>query len=77
MSQVIKSPRFLVSFIVNNQPQTMEVFWNSETFPMAEAENLLRSSFPNSSITDIQITGLHHSNNPDVHPGHYQQPEGN
>jgi hypothetical protein len=70
-------PRFLVSFIVDNQPKTMEVFWNSEALPMNEAENLVRKSFPNSSVTDVQVTSIHHPNNPDVHPGHYQQPEGN
>ncbi len=67
---------FLVSFIADNQPQTMEVFWNSETLPMADAENLLRKSFPGATITDIRITGIHRPNNPKVHPGHYQQPEG-
>jgi hypothetical protein len=67
---------FLVSFIVDNQPQTMEVFWNSETLPMADAEDLLRKSYPGATITDIQITGIHRPNNPKVHPGHYQQPEG-
>ena len=68
--------RFLVSFIANNQPQTMEVFWNSEALPMADTENLLQKSYPGASITDIRITSLHRENNPDVHPGHYQQPEG-
>lgn len=68
--------RFLVSFIANNQPQTMEIFWSSEALPMADAENLVKKSFPNAQISDIQITGLHRENNPHVHPGHYQQPEG-
>lgn len=69
--------RFLISFIVNNQPQTMEAFWNSENLPMSDAENLLRRSYPSANITDIRVTGLHRPNNPEVHPGHYQQPEGN
>lgn len=71
------SPRFLISFIADNQPGTMEAFWNSETMPHSEAENLVRKSFPSATITDVQVTSIHHPNNPDVHPGHYQQPEGN
>lgn len=70
-------PRFLISFIVDNQPKTIEAFWNAGTLPMEEAENLVRKSFPNTVITDVQVTSIHHANNPDVHPGHYQQPEGN
>jgi hypothetical protein len=71
--------KFLISFIVNNQPQTIEILQDADTCPIEKAEILIRESInqPEAVISDIQVTSIHHTNNPNVHPGHYQQPEGN
>ncbi len=70
--------RFLISYICDNQPNTMEVSSDRETLSVEEAEKYIRlaNASKNVSITDIRVVGLHHPNNPNVHPGHYQQPEG-
>jgi hypothetical protein len=69
--------RFLISFIQDNQPKTIEAHCDSETMSLVEAEATIRAQLqnPNSTVTDIQVMGLHRPNNPHVHPGHYQQPE--
>ncbi|WP_039913413.1 hypothetical protein [Cellvibrio mixtus] len=70
--------RFLISFIVDNEPKTIEHYSNNDTLSDEEAETLVRKSVEKSDarITDIRVTGIHHPKNPKVHPGHYQQPEG-
>jgi len=70
--------RFLVNFILSNQPQTIEIITDHETLSTEDAESLIRSEIhqPYATITDVQVTGLYRENNPHVHPGHYQQPEG-
>ncbi len=73
-----KHYRFLISFIVDNEPKTIEHYSDSGALSDEEAELLVRKSVekPDANITDIRVTGIHHPNNPKVHPGHYQQPEG-
>lgn len=70
--------RFLISFIVDNQPQTIETYNDNDKLSEAEVEALVRKSVEkaDAKITDIQVTGIYHPKNPNVHPGHYQQPEG-
>ena len=74
-----KQYRFIISYICDNQPNSMEVSSHRETLGREEVERYIKLAHPSteSRITDIQIIGLHHDNNPEVHPGHYQQPEGN
>ena len=70
--------RFLISYIYNNQPNTLEVSCAAEKLSQEDAIKFIVQAFKVDAnrITDIRITGLHHPNNPAVHPGHYQQPEG-
>lgn len=69
--------RFLISFIQDNQPKTIEAYGVRETMSLEEAEATIRTQLqnPSTAVTDIQVIGLHRPNNPHVHPGHYQQPE--
>ncbi|RYY76291.1 MAG: hypothetical protein EOO52_01900 [Gammaproteobacteria bacterium] len=70
--------RFLISFITSNQPQSIEATAASETLSKEDAEVIIRSTIqqPSAPISDIQVVGLHKQKNPNIHPGHYQQPEG-
>ena len=70
--------RFLISYICDNQPNTIEMSCDSDSLDMEEAEKHIRlvNKAKSSSITDIRVVSLHRANNPNVHPGHYQQPEG-
>ena len=73
-----KQHRFLISYLCNNQPNTIEISSDNDSLNRDEAEKYihLANSAKSGRITDIQIMNLHRPNNPDVHPGHYQQPEG-
>lgn len=73
-----KTHRFLVSYLCNNQPNTIEISSESDSMDVSEAEKYIRlaNTTKNAAITDIRVVGLHRPNNPEVHPGHYQQPEG-
>jgi hypothetical protein len=70
--------RFLISYICNNQPETLEVTSDQDSLDVEEALEYIKLTNVTeaASITDIRIVGLHRPNNPKVHPGHYQQPEG-
>lgn len=70
--------RFLISYICDNQPNTLEITSDSDTLNGDEAGKYITLANPskNSTITDIRVVSLHRPNNPNVHPGHYQQPEG-
>lgn len=70
--------RFLISYICDNQPNAMEVSSDRDTLSVEDAEKYIRLAnvSQDSSITDIRVVSLHRPNNPHVHPGHYQQPEG-
>lgn len=73
-----KPYRFLISFIADNEPKTIEHYSDSDSLSNEDAEILVRKCVekPDTNITDIRVTGIHHPKNPKVHPGHYQQPEG-
>jgi hypothetical protein len=70
--------RFIISYICDNQPNTMEVSVEADYLSVEEAEKYIKqaNTSKNAAITDIRVVGLHRPNNPSVHPGHYQQPEG-
>lgn len=70
--------RFIISYICDNQPNSMEVSSDKDSLTPEEVESYINLAHPSgdSTITDIRIVGLHRPNNPNVHPGHYQQPEG-
>lgn len=70
--------RFLISYICDNQPNTIEISCEDDSLDIEEAQEYIKLANPskNSAITDIRVVGLHRPNNPNVHPGHYQQPEG-
>lgn len=69
--------RFLISYICDNQPNTIELSSDSESLDVEEAEKYIRlaNTAPSPVITDIRVVGLHRAHDK-VHPGHYQQPEG-
>ena len=73
-----KKYRFIISYICDNQPNSIEISSEDDSMEVDEAEKYIRlaHSSRDSHISDIRIVGLHRPNNPDVHPGHYQQPEG-
>ena len=70
--------RFLISYICDNQPNTIEISSDAESLSTEDAEKYIKlaNKSKTSSITDIRVTGLYTTKNPKVHPGHYQQPEG-
>lgn len=71
--------RFLISYINDNQPESIEVFSDADSLTIDDAREYVTASLKSpvpARITDIQVVSIHHSPNPDVHPGHYQQPEG-
>ena len=73
-----KQYRFLISYLCNNQPNTIEISCDKDSLDRDEAEKYIQlaNQVKAGAISDIQIISLHRPNNPNVHPGHYQQPEG-
>lgn len=74
---MLKEHRFLVSYIINNQPRSTELCLENETLTPEEARVHLenaRAIDADEVITDIQVMGIHHPRKPGHHPGHYQQP---
>lgn len=68
--------RFLVSYIRDNQPESVELEVDAETLTPEQLRPYLESRHLGDlgKISDIQIMGIHHPPNK-PHPGHYQQPE--
>lgn len=73
-----KQCRFLISYLCNNQPNTIEISCNKDSLDRDEAEKyiLLANTAKAGAITDIQVISLHRPNNHDVHSGYYRQHEG-
>jgi len=66
--------RFLVSYIIDNQPTTMEVQCAAEHLSPEQARAHVEARHdnrPSEHITDIQVTPVLH---PDSEPGHNYQP---
>jgi hypothetical protein len=71
--------RFLISYIVNNQPKSMELSAEADTLSPEDVLPYIKAlhiSEPLTKISDIQVMGIHRPRRPHVPPGHYQQPEG-
>lgn len=69
--------RYIVSFIVDNQPQSRTLVDNRETLEPATAESLVKSTFPefkDIELTDVQVQKRTKPEEGDNIPGHYQQP---
>lgn len=71
-----KHHRFIISYICDNQPNSMEVSSDSESLALGEAEEYIKLAHLSDSacISDIRIVGFHHPANSDVHSGHYPLP---
>ncbi|MDD0981215.1 hypothetical protein [Pseudomonas shahriarae] len=70
-------PRFIVSFILDNQPQSRKLEHDSETLAPFEAEALVKQNFPelkDAFMTDVQVQKITKPDESDNVPGHYQQP---
>jgi len=66
--------RFLISYILDNQPTTMEVECTGEHLTQEQARAHVEArhdSTASDQITDIQVTPILH---PDSEPGHNYQP---
>lgn len=70
-------PRFIISFILGNQPQSRTLEHDSETLAPVEAEALVKQTFPElkgASMTDVQVQKRIKPDESDNVPGDYQQP---
>ncbi len=70
-------PRFIISFIIDNQPQSRTLEHESETLTPSEAETLVKRTFAelrDASMTDIQVQKRIKPEEGGNIPGHYQQP---
>ena len=71
--------RFLVSYILNNQPRSTEIETEIESLKPEQTRaylEALHATRGSDSLTDIQVTGLHHRNHGAGTPAHYRQAEG-
>ncbi|GAB3395500.1 hypothetical protein [Azotobacter armeniacus] len=72
-----KKHLFLVSYILNNQPQSTEVESEAEALSVDQARfhvAALHTSDVSADITDVQVTKILHPKETGTRPGHYQQP---
>ncbi|QQE88891.1 hypothetical protein [Azotobacter chroococcum] len=72
-----KKHYFLVSYTLNEQPQSTEVESDAETLSIDQARfhiAALHTSDVPADITDVQVTKIAHPREPGSTPGHYQQP---
>lgn len=71
------TPRFIVSFIIDNQPQSRTLEHDSETLEPGEAEALVKQAFSelkDARMSDVQVQKRTKPEESDNIPGHYQQP---
>jgi hypothetical protein len=69
--------QYLVSFIINGQPQTQVLCTSEETLDVPAALELLRMQMPGvdlSAATDVQVQKRTRTEQTEGVPGHYQQP---
>ncbi|BCA28660.1 hypothetical protein [Metapseudomonas otitidis] len=69
--------RFLVSYIHDNQPGSVEVESTHAHLTPEQAHlqvQTLRGIDDPSRLSDIQVTPILHAKEPGTTPGHYQQP---
>jgi hypothetical protein len=70
-------PRFIVSFIIDNQPQSRTLEDDRETLAPNEAEALVKQTFAElkgACLSDVQVQKITRLEEGDNIPGHYQQP---
>ncbi|MCY1406001.1 hypothetical protein D9M71_212560 [compost metagenome] len=72
-----KKTLFLISYILHNQPRTVEVEADSEAMTPDQARYYLGSihtSETPDAFSDVQVTRIVHPHKEGTTPGHYQQP---
>jgi hypothetical protein len=70
-------PKFIVSFIIDNQPQSRTLEDERETLAPHEAEALVKQTFAElkgACLSDVQVQKITKLEEGDSIPGHYQQP---
>ncbi|MFG6205906.1 hypothetical protein [Pseudomonas retamae] len=70
-------PRYIVSFILDNQPQSRTLEQDLEGLDRQQAEDVLRQTFPelkDARLSDVQVQKRTKPDEGDNVPGHYQQP---
>ena len=68
-----KSKVFLVSYILDNQPQSSEVESEAESLTPEQAKQIIQGQNPSVSvdkITDVQVQPLQGRDKDDTNPGH-------
>lgn len=69
--------RYIISFIIDNQPQSRTLEHDSETLELQEAQALVKQNFPelkDANMSDVQVQKRTKPEEGDNVPGHYQQP---
>ena len=61
---------FLVSFILDNQPQTSEVTSENDTLTVEQARSIIEAQHASGKITDIQVQEMQHPKEHNTSPGH-------
>jgi hypothetical protein len=77
MMLMFDKPRYIVSFIIDNQPQSRTLEYDSETLEPQEAEALVKQTFPelkDAHFSDVQVQKRTKPEEGGNIPGHYQQP---
>ena len=67
------SNRFLVSYIIDNQPQSSEIESEADTLSPEQALEMIRAQNPSmasGNITDVQVQPTQQRNEEDTSPGH-------
>lgn len=70
-------PRYIVSFILDNQPQSRTLEDDRDNLDPQQAEALLKQTFPelkDARLSDVQVQKRTRPDEGDNIPGHYQQP---
>ncbi|MBV4484057.1 hypothetical protein HU727_000475 [Pseudomonas sp. SWRI153] len=68
---------FLISFILDNQPQSRSLTHDGDTLDPGLAETLLKTAFPElkaATLSDVQVQKRTRHDEGNNTPGHYQQP---
>jgi hypothetical protein len=77
MTHMSDKTRYIISFIIDNQPQSRTLEHDSETLELQEAQALVKQNFPelkDANMSDVQVQKRTKPEEGDNVPGHYQQP---
>lgn len=69
--------RYIISFIVDNQPESRTLDCDRDNLSPGDAQALLKQTFPelrDARLTDVQVQKRTKPDEGDNIPGHYQQP---